>query len=160
MTPQEYFEDKSGLVKFHDVIASSSGRETKIWGHVTKADMSEENLILLTIAWTTHKGGLIEDNDLRFFEMMMAIYNPACTYSSELDEFMAPLDQLNGVKTKDKLFATLKRDAPPLSETQDTLYAIVANLLQSPNQAPDLIYLRELCRRLPRLKSANTPSPF
>lgn len=160
MTPKEFFDDKNGRIEFHDTITSGSGQERKIWGHVNKSDLTEEDLILLTLAHTAHRGGMVDANDLRFFGTIMAIQNPACIYASSLDEMMEPLDQINGTKTKDKLFATLLRDAPPITEIRNTLYSMVEHLIKSTNMHPELVYVRELCKHLPRHSSNTKISPF
>lgn len=166
MDPRQFYEDRYGrLSKYTNVSYSGGQVNVGLTAEISKADLSEEDLILLTVSKACHAGGIMDYEILDSIETHFIFHNPACTYRTTMDESLREMDRLKGRSTKEKVFADAKKDLESIGDVRNRVYRhVVEPLFRAQINDPDIVYLKQLCQRLPRSVSGTTAtrqtSPF
>ena len=165
MTPREFYENRFEQLSFFDTVNYTSGMSVGITGIISKSDLTEEDLILLTACWTAHQGGMMDGQLYNELKAHIVLHNPACRWHSTMDERLAEIDRMKGRSTVDKVSGIVKRDAESIGYIREKIYRhVIGPLMRTTNSDPDILYLQELCKRLPRnvgsAMASRSTSPF
>lgn len=161
LTPRQFYEDVYGEVLSHGTMSYGQSTQITVYAKIAKSSLSQEDLILLTVIEAARMGGVMEQDAYNGFINSFVFNSPSVTWSTTLGDSFETLDRMQGKNTPQRVFDDLKRDVLPIHEARDIAYnRIVSALMRSTNTDPDLVYLMELCKKLPRVSGHGQVNPF
>lgn len=160
MTPRQFYEDIYGEITSQGTMQYNHTSVT-VYARVSKSAFNEEDRILLTLIDAAKAGGIMDQEIYDGFINAFVFNSPSVSWTTSLGNSLDTINRLSGKDTPKKVFEDLKRDVLPMHEARDFAYSkIVSALMRTNNTDPDLVYLVELCKTLPRLANSGRVNPF
>lgn len=161
MSPRTFYENQFGEISSQGTMTYGQSMQVTVYAKVSKATFSEEDRILLTLIDASRAGGIMDQEIYNGFINSFVFNSASVTWTTSLGNRLDTLNRMKGENTPQKVFDDLKRDVLPIHEARDLAYnRIVSPLMRSDSTDPDLIYLMELCKKLPRLTNTSRVNPF